>query len=145
MFGKWQKKISQLESALEKTKDSLHEEKAMCRHKLTNEELRRNKLEEEIHDLNKWILEVDKKRKGAESELRKARKKFINAKAVSYLQLQKLRSETQARMEKEDELISTSKDLCRMANELEITQSLLEAPQETTRCMKKEWNSRKEH
>ena len=128
---KWQKKISQLESVLEKTKDSLHEEKARCRHKLTNEELRRNKLEEEIHDLNKWILEVDEKRKKAESELRKARKKFINAKAASYLRLQKLRSETQARREKEDELISTSKDLYMTAKELEITKSLLEAPQET--------------
>ena len=63
---KWQKKISQLESALEKTKDSLHEEKARCRHKLTKEELRRNKVEEEIHDLNKWILEVDEKSKEAQ-------------------------------------------------------------------------------
>ena len=74
---KWQKKISQLESVLEKTKDSLHEEKARCRHKLTNEELRRNKLEEEIHDLNKWILEVDEERKKAESELRKARRNSL--------------------------------------------------------------------
>ena len=63
-------------------------------------------------------MEVHEKRKEAESELRKARKKFINAKAMSYLRLQKLRSETQARREKEDELISTSKDLFRMANEL---------------------------
>ncbi len=45
---KWQKKISQLESALEKTKDSHHEEKARCRHKLTNEELRRNKLDQQV-------------------------------------------------------------------------------------------------
>jgi hypothetical protein len=142
---KWQKKISQLESALEKTKDSLHEEKARCRHKLTNEELRRNKLEEEIHNLNKWILEVDKKRKEAESELQKARKKFINPKAAAYLRLQKLRTETQARREKEDKLISTSKDLCRTVKELEITKSLLKAPQETKRCMKNEWNSRNEH
>jgi hypothetical protein len=112
---------------------------------LTNEELRRNKLEEEIRDLNKWILEVDKKSKEAESELHKARKKFINAKAVAYLQLQKLRTETQARRETEDELISTSKDLCRTAKELEITKLLLEAPQETKCCMKKEWNSKNEH
>ena len=76
---KWQKKISQLESVLEKTKDSLHEEKARCRHKLasvlektknslheekarcrhklTNEELRRNKLEEESRNYGQILLQ----------------------------------------------------------------------------------------
>jgi hypothetical protein len=48
----WQTKINQLERTLEKTKDSLHEEKARRCHTLTEEESRRRKLEEEIHELN---------------------------------------------------------------------------------------------
>jgi len=63
-----------LESALEKTKVSLYEEKARHRHQLTEEELRRKKLEEEIHDLDAWILELDNERKTAETETRKVTK-----------------------------------------------------------------------
>jgi hypothetical protein len=47
-----QKKICELESVLEKTKVISYEEKGRHRHQLTEEELRRRKLEEEIHDLN---------------------------------------------------------------------------------------------
>jgi len=63
----WQTKINLLELALEKKKASLHEEKARRRHQLTEEESRRRKLEEEIHELNKWIFELDNKREAAET------------------------------------------------------------------------------
>ena len=63
----WQTKINQSERALEKKKASLHEEKARRRHQLTEEESRRRKLEEEIHELNKWIFELDNERKAAET------------------------------------------------------------------------------
>ena len=136
----WQTKINQLECALEKTKDSLHEEKARRCHKLTEEESRRRKLEEEIHELNDWIFELDNKRKAAEAATKIATKKFICAKEELYGQLQNLRKETQSRRAKEDKLTSTSKALCPSAKELEIMKSLLETPQETKCQMKKEWD-----
>jgi hypothetical protein len=79
----WQTKINQLEHTLEKTKDSLHEEKATRHHKLTEEESRRRKLEEEIHELNKWIFELDSKRKAAEAATKIAITKFIHTKEES--------------------------------------------------------------
>jgi hypothetical protein len=136
----WQTKINQLERALEKTEDSLHEEKAKCCHKLTEEESRRRKLEEEIHELNEWIFELDNKRKAAEAATKIATTKFIRTKEESYGRLQKLRKETQSRRAKEDKSTSTSKALCCSAKELEIMKSLLETPQETKRWMKKEWD-----
>ncbi len=136
----WQTKINQLEHALEKTKDSLHEEKAMHHRQLTEEESRRRKLEEEIHELNDWIFELDNKRKAAEAATKIATKKFICSKEESYGRLQKLRKETQSRRAKEDELTITSKALCHSAKELEITKSLLETPQETKRWIKNEWD-----
>jgi len=98
----WQTKINQLERALEKTKDGLHEEKAMCRHKLTEEESRRRKLEEEIHELNEWIFELDSERKAAEAVTKIATTKFYRAKEEPYSRLQKLQKETQLRRAKED-------------------------------------------
>jgi hypothetical protein len=107
---------------------------------VTEEELRRRKLEEEIHELNDWIFKLDNERKPAEAATKIATKKFIRAKEESYGRLQKLRKETQARRAKEDELTSTSKALCCSANELETTKSLLETPQKTKRWMKKEFD-----
>jgi hypothetical protein len=80
----WKTKINQLECALEKTKDSLHEEKARHHHQLTEEELRQRNLEEEIHELNDWIFELDNKRKASEAATKIATKKFIRAKEESY-------------------------------------------------------------
>jgi hypothetical protein len=136
----WQTKINQLEHALEKTKDRLHEEKARRCHKLTEEESRWRKLEEEIHELNKWIFKLDDERKAAEAATKIATTKFIHAKEASYGWLQKLRKKTQSRRAKEDKLTSTSKALCPSAKELEIMKSLLETPQETKCQMKKEWD-----
>ena len=73
-----------MENALEKTKVGLYEEKARRCHQLTEKELRRKKLEEEIHDLNAWILELDNERKTAKAETRKVTKKFIRAKEELY-------------------------------------------------------------
>jgi hypothetical protein len=115
---KWQKKICKLESTLEKTKVRLYEEKARHRHQLTEEEIRQIKLEEEIHDLNAWILELDNERKTAEAEMQKVTKKFIHAKEESYSRLQNLHKETQARRAKEDESIRASKALCHSEKEL---------------------------
>jgi hypothetical protein len=137
---KWQTKINQLERALEKKMASSHEEKARRRHQLTEEESRCRKLEEEIHDLNKWIFELDNERKAAEAATKIATTKFYPAKEESYGRLQKLRKETQSRRAKEDELTSTSKALCHSEKELEIMKSLLKTPQETKRRMKKEWD-----
>jgi hypothetical protein len=81
---KCQKMFCELESAREKTKVSLYKEKARHHHQLTEEELRRKKLEEEMHDLNAWILEFDNERKTAEAEMKKVTKKFICAKEESY-------------------------------------------------------------
>jgi hypothetical protein len=136
----WQTKINQSERALEKKKASLHEEKARHRHQLTEEESRHRKLEEEIHELNKWIFKLVNKRKAAEAATKIATTKFYRAKEESYGRLQKLRKETQSRRAKEDELTSTSKALCRSEKELEITKSLLETPQDTKRRMKKVWD-----
>lgn len=76
----WQTKINQSERALEKKKASLHEEKARRRHQLTEEESRRRKLEEEIHELNKWIFKLVNKRKAAETATKIATTKFYRAK-----------------------------------------------------------------
>ena len=133
----WQTKINQLERALEKIKARLHEEKARRHHQLTEEESRRRKLEEEIHELNKWIFELDNERKAAEAATKIATTKFYRTKEESYGRLQKLQKETQSRRAKEDELTRTSKALCRSEKELEITKILLETPQETQRRMKK--------
>ena len=129
-----------MERTLEKIKASLHEEKARRHHQLTEEESRRRKLEEEIHELNKWIFELDNERKAAEAATKIATTKIYRAKEESYGRVQKLREETQSRRAKEDELTRTSKARCRSEKELEITKILSETPQETQRWMKKKWD-----
>jgi hypothetical protein len=79
-----------LECALEKKKASIHEEKAMRPHQLTEEESRHRKLEEEIHELNKWIFELDNKRKAVEAVTKIATMKFYRAKEESYGRLQEV-------------------------------------------------------
>ena len=126
-----------MERTLEKIKARLHEEKARRHHQLTEEESRRRKLEEEIHELNKWIFELDNERKAGEAAIKIDTTKFYHAKEESYGRLQKLQKETQSRRAKEDKLTRTSKALCRSEKELEITIFLLETPQETQRRIKK--------
>ncbi len=73
-----------MECTLEKAKDSLHEEKARRHHQLTEEESRQRKLEEEIHELNDWIFELDNERKAVEAATKTATKKFIRTKEETY-------------------------------------------------------------
>ena len=72
--SEWQNKICHLESALDKMRDSYHGVKARRRHQATAEGLKRSKLEDDIHELNEWILELDNAREAAEAETRKANK-----------------------------------------------------------------------
>jgi predicted nucleic acid-binding Zn-ribbon protein len=125
--SEWQNKICHLESALDKMRDSYHGVKARRRHQATAEELKRSKLEDEIHELNEWILELDSAREAAEAETHKAKKdahqvkkKYIRAKDDAYSRLIKLRNETLARRAKEDELTRLSKALGRSETDLGI-------------------------
>ena len=147
--SEWQNKICELESALNKTRDSYHAVKARRRHQATAEELKRNKLKDEIHELNEWILELDNAREAAEAETRKANKetrqvnkKYIRAKDDAYSRLVKLRNETLARRAKEDELTHVTKALSRSETDLGIMRHILGTPQETKRVMKKEWDDK---
>ena len=147
--SEWQNKICHLESALDKMRDSYHGVKARRRHQATAEELKRSKLEDEIHELNEWILELDSAREAAEAETHKAKKdahqvkkKYIRAKDDAYSRLIKLRNETLARRAKEDELTRLSKALGRSETDLGILRHILDTPQESKRIMKKEWDDK---
>jgi hypothetical protein len=84
-------KISELECAIERIKDRYHAEKARRRHQLTEEELKRKKLNDEIHELNNWIFELDNKRAAAEEDTRKAEKEIQKLKKNSFV-LKKMRT-----------------------------------------------------
>ena len=142
--SEWQNKICHLESALDKMRDSYHGVKARRRHQATAEELKRSKLEDEIHELNEWILELDSAREAAEAETHKAKKdahqikkKYIRAKDDAYSRLIKLRNETLARRAKEDELMRLSKALGRSETDLGILRHILDTPQESGRRMRR--------
>ena len=93
----------------------------------------------EIHDLNEWVLELDKERKKACIKEREATRKLSHSKALAYGQLQKLRKEVQTRRDKEDELVNVAKAFHRTKEELQIARALLETSRETKLHMKKEW------
>ena len=56
-------KLCSLQDSLDAMKGHLHDEKSKCRKVMFDEELKRKRLENEIHDLNNWIFELDKESK----------------------------------------------------------------------------------
>jgi hypothetical protein len=56
-----------------------HEEKSKRRTQMHVDKSKRKNLEEEIHDLNNWIFELDDKRKAAEANEQDALDKYYNA------------------------------------------------------------------
>ena len=72
-------KLCSLQDSLDAMKGHLHDEKSKRRKVMFDEELKRKRLENEIHDLNDWIFELDEERKVAEANEKKVREKYYDA------------------------------------------------------------------
>ncbi len=68
-----------LQDSLDAMKGHLHNEKSKRRKVMFDEELKRNRLENKIQDLNDWIFELDEERKVAKKNEKIVREKYYNA------------------------------------------------------------------
>jgi hypothetical protein len=71
--------------------EKLYEHKSKQRKEISEESSKRKEQEREIHDLNEWVLELDKERRKACIKEQEATRKLSHSKALAYGQLQKLR------------------------------------------------------
>ncbi len=106
--GLWMK-LSTLEDKLVKLKERLHEEKSKRRAQVTVDESKRKKLEDEIDDLNEWLLELDDERKAAKANEKKALEKYYDSVSVAQLSLHKWHKERNKWREIEDKIAEKDK------------------------------------
>jgi hypothetical protein len=121
--------------------ENLYEHKSKRRKEIGDEMSKRENLEREILDYNEWIMELEQEMKDASAKEREATKKLHKSKALCYERLQKLRKETQARRDTEDELVNVAKALSHTEEELQIVNALYELSNNTKLHMKKEWDT----
>jgi hypothetical protein len=67
--AEWQKNKQQLE-------DKLYEHKSKRRKEISKESSKHKELEREIHELNEWVMELDKERKEASIKQQEATRKL---------------------------------------------------------------------
>jgi hypothetical protein len=137
-----QVEISKRRTEIDTMKVRHHEEKSKRRTQMRVDKSKRKKLEEEIHDLNNWIFELDNNRKATEANERDALDKYYNAVSDAQSRLHKWHQEREKRCEAEDKSAEKDKSA---KKQLEMYAHLLEefktATADPKRSMQKEWDN----
>ncbi len=80
-------KLCALQDTLDTLERHLYKVKSKQRKVLTDVELKRKRLEDEIQDLNEWIRELDEERKIAEANEQVVKEKYIDAVTLAQTRL----------------------------------------------------------
>ena len=124
-------------------KGCFYNEKSKRRKVMFDEELKRKRLENEIHDLNDWIFELDEERKVAEANEKEVREKYYDAVKDAQTRLHRWRQEREKRRDAENKMAEQDKHAKKQAKMYaHLLADFNEITTNPKRSMQKEWDDK---